>query len=514
MWPSTVALVVAALLFPIADSASGRGSVFRTGSSRSRQEPSSQVGGSEDSTGEAAAGYDVADVGEDAIDNQIQSSSPCSCDCCEVQKLLPRNFVQTSEGTITSTCTKAAHEELGGNEESNALCPSQCQMADGNEILTAAKGSVDYNRFCLYNCRPVADAPGTSCIQLSGQKYEEASNTSFGADLGGNGKETHPEPVLGIGSDFGTGIKVPTAEPEEANDGPVASSGAPAPAAASAAPKAEEVKKQVSAEKGGPQEKLKIVYDMRKLMAERLRAEAGAAVASGAAAAERVRVNRWATKQNADELKKLRVKYAALAGKVEESVADIESNANAADEAESSTKKNLAEGRMFASEIIKETRNLADEMIKTKTAPCAKQAATDRAEAKGLDKPEDWVKVVAARAANPYQKAVTDAVLRTSEYKNLADGLMNQAYGAQKQANELIPHVNMLEAHGDVLGATIEKKQVTNLLSKARALQDEAKGYWNTAQKTRETIPKWQMAAAQAAAYTAWEYSNNAKAFR
>merc|ERR1719162_1035328 len=153
-------------------------------------------------------------------------------------------------------------------------------------------------------------------------------------------------------------------------------------------------------------------------------------------------------------------------------------------------------------------------MIRQAVLPCSEQAANDRASAKGLDKPEDWVKVVSARAANPYQKAVTDAVSRTSEYKNLADGLMGQAYGTQKQANSLIPHVNILEAQGDVIGATIEKKQVTDLLPRARSLQDQAKGYWKTASDTRKTIPKWQMAAAQAAAYSAWEYANNAKAFR
>jgi hypothetical protein len=253
---------------------------------------------------------------------------------------------------------------------------------------------------------------------------------------------------------------------------------------------------------------------MRKLIAERLRSEAGANVAAAAAAAERVRINEWTTKQNLDKLKKLRTQYAAIGGKVEVSVAGVEAAKNEAEEAEINTKKNLAAGRMFATKMVKDVRTLTDAAIKAAVAPCTEQDANNRAEAKGLDKPKDWVKVVAARAANPYQKAVTDAVLRTSEYKNLADGLMDQAYGAQKQANTLISHVNALEAQGDVIGATIEKKQVTNLLAKARSLQQQAAGYWNTAQSTRETIPKWQMAAAQAAAYSAWEYSNNAKAFR
>merc|ERR1740117_1048204 len=204
----------------------------------------------------------------------------------------------------------------------------------------------------------------------------------------------------------------------------------------------------------------------------------------------------------------MRTKITQTAGKVEEGTAGVEADAVAADEAEKQVKEALAAGRAFSKKIVLTSRDLADAAIKEAVEPCSEMAARNRAEAKGLDKPEDWVKVVAARAANPYQKAVTDAVSRVAEYKNLADGLIGQAYGAQNQANSLIPHVNVLEAQGDVIGATIEKKQVTDLLARARSLQGQAKGYWKTASDTRETIPKWQMAAAQAAAYSAWEYAN------
>merc|ERR1740117_1105044 len=287
-----------------------------------------------------------------------------------------------------------------------------------------------------------------------------------------------------------------------------------APGAASPAAKTETPVEKAKAVAAAKAAKLQIVYDMRTLISERLRSEAGASVAAGAATAERVRINEWTAKKNAGTLKKLRTRIGQSAGKVEEGVAGVAASSNAADEAEKQTKVALASGRMIASKLVLETRNLADEAIRKAVAPCTALAAKDRAEAKGLDKPEDWVKVVAARAANPYQKAVTDAVQRTSEYKNLADGVMAQAYGAQKQANSLIAHANVMEAQGDVIGATIEKKQVTNLLSRAKSLRDTAQGYWKTADDTRKTIPKWQMAASQAAAYSAWEYATNAKAFR
>jgi len=461
---------------------------------------------------EEEATTSVVDGGSQAISNSLQTGTPCSCDCCQVQKLLPINFIKQPSGDqITSACFKSGMDPTSGAGDANAICPYTCQISKDNQILTATKGQVDYNRFCNYNCQPVTDAPGTACVQFSGEDYKAAS-----ADAnGGNGADLYPQPVLGINSGFGSG-----ATPRSAPADNSAAAAADAPAAAAeaagapaAAPKAEGAKVAMK-KKAAPQEKLKIVYDMRKLIAERLRSEAGAAVASGAAAAERVRINEWTTKQNAELLKKIRTQYGAMAGKVEEGVSAIEADKNTADESEIKTKTNLAEGRIFASAIVKETRKLADDAIKMAVAPCSAMAAKDRAEAKGLDKPEDWVKVVAARAANPYQKAVTDAVQRTSEYKNLADGLIGQAYGAQKQANDLIPHVNVLEAQGDVIGATIERKQVTNLLGRAKALEAQAKGYYNTAVNTRQTIPKWQMAASQAAAYAAWEYSNNAQAFR
>jgi len=212
-------------------------------------------------------------------------------------------------------------------------------------------------------------------------------------------------------------------------------------------------------------------------------------------------------------LKKLRVKSVASAGKLQDGVAGVAADKNAADEAERVTKIDLATGSLLAPKVLAETRKLTDEAIKKAVDGYSEIAATDRAQAKGMDKPEGWVKVVAARAANPYQKAVTDAVQRAAEYKNAADGLASQAYAAQSQASSLIPHVNVLEAQGDAVGAAIEKQQVTNLLGRASSLQDKARGYQEIAQNTQDTIPKWQTAAEQAAAYAAWEYSNNAKAF-
>jgi len=508
MWPLAALFVVGSLFQEVASTSLVAKSNSSAGFSLRHQAaaPSPAVDGAEDNEEQ---GETITP--DSLISDAMQTGTPCSCDCCQVQKMLPMEFVpQPSGEKITSQCWKASSDMGAGtdaNVDEGGICPAQCQLGSDNKILTSPKGQIDYNRFCNYNCQPVTDAVGTACIQFSSEHYRDASNSE-----GGNGKEVYPVPVMGLNS----GYEGPSSGGTAKSAGPAAEAApgeATAAAPAAAAP-AETPAEKAKAEAAAKAAKLKIVYDMRKLISERLRSEAGAAVAAGAAAAERVRINEWTAKKKAGLLTKLRTRVSQTAGKVEEGVAGVEADTNAAADSERQTQVALADGRIFATKMVLEVRTLADEAIKKAVEPCSALAARNRAEAKGLDKPEDWVKVVSARAANPYQVAVRDAVMRTAEYKNLADGIMGQAYGAQKQANTLISHVNVLEAHGDVIGATIEKKQVTNLLSRAKSLQESARGYWKTADDTRKTIPKWQMAAAQAAAYSAWEYANNAKAFR
>jgi len=463
----------------------------------------------EDASLEAATVDTIEDIMPTSfqIDAAMQSHTACSCDCCQVQKLLPMDFVKRKSGpSVESACMKPTEKQ-----DSETICPRVCQ-AGRSKILSSAKGEIDYTRFCLYSCQPVSDAPGSKCAEFDSKHYKEAVTND------GNGKEVYPPRIPHV---VRTRLRVQTQRgskgsgPGEGTGGAGASGGGGGGAGvAPPSPGPAGGPSPGGAGAGGKAEKLQIVYDMRKLIAERLRSEAGASVAAAAAAAERVRINKWMAEKKEVLLKKTRARMDRVIGKVEVAAAGVEANSAAADAAETKTKKNLVEGRSFAANMIEEVRKLTDAAIKEAVEPCAAVAAKARAEAKGLDKPKDWVKVVAARAANPYQIAVTDAVMRTDEYKRSADGLMDQAYGAQKKANSLIPHVNLLEAQGDVLGATIERKRVTDLLASAQSLQSSAKVNWGIAQKTRNTIPKWQNAAAQAAAYAAWEYGANAKAFR
>lgn len=464
---------------------------------------------------------EAAEENQEQLDRQISAGSDamaqgdftpnpmaaCSCDCCESTKLKPHDFVTTSAGElITSICAK--HAEPPGEEESET-CPAQCASAEDGAILHAAKGeSLDYSRYCHYSCRPMSDALGSKCVMYDKELASQASTE------GGNGKEIFPAPLDGVGSGLGEAKGGPMNEAEE--EPVVGVSGT-----AEEEDEAEEVKKAVAKEekavddaKAKKQADAEITYDMRKMVAERMRAEAGAMVSAGASSAEQTRLNVWKTKDAVEEAKKARETATKMAAQVEGDVAGVEAAKTTAQEAERKTRNLLSKSKNFAASMMKDIKKLTEEEIKKEVAPWVQTRAEYRAEGKHLDKPEGWKKVVAARAADPYQRAVTAAVQRTAEYQRMANDFHNKALAAQQQANFLMPHVNLMEAHGDPVGAAVEKRKMLDLVKQAKDLQQQGQGYWTTANEAQGTISKWQEAGAQAAAYASWEYDNSETAFK
>jgi len=421
-------------------------------------------------------------------------AAPCSCDCCQVSKLLPTDFVpQQSGGAITSICAKPSVQE----EYEDPTCPSQCAQDNSEGIIHAAKGELDYARWCHYSCQPLSDAEGAQCVQFPKSVIDQATSD------GGNGKEVHLPPVMGVGSGMGFADAHHAAEEKKkkagAAESDVADDKDPEKKAAEEASSSEE-------KEGEEPAKLKVKYDMRQLVAERLRSEAGAMVSAGASSAEQVRLNLFDTKHAAEEAAKVGVSNNKVASTLEGDVTGVESAKDTAEESERKVRKALKKGHNFAAGMMKDISDLATAAIKKAISPYVDAEAGYRATGKHLDMPDDWVKVVSARAANPYQAAVTTAVQRTDEYKRAADKLHAKAVDAQQQANFLMPHVNMMQAQGDTVGAAVEKRHAEDLVNRAHDLQAEAQGYWNKASQARATIPGWQEAAQKAAAYAAWEY--------
>lgn len=440
---------------------------------------------------------------EIGVPQQDQGGTPCSCDCCQVTKLLPSHFVQRpGGGQVTSTCAKAQGAPDGIPDPT---CPTQCAADKENKNLAAASGPLDYMRFCNYNCRPVADMEGAQCVQLSNRLEKIVQNSDSG-----NGKDLLVKPVLGFGSGLGFGGAGGADDGSGKDKGDGKGNGG-----GNGNGSGQGGNKGGGGASGGNGEaKLKVVYDMRKLIAERLRSEAGAAVSAGASSAEAVRLNTYNTKQATKKLKKISAQTVAMAGSLEGGVTGVEGAKQTAEEAERKTSNMLKQGHNFAASMMKKVKKLTEAAIKKAIAPCVQTAADNIAIGKNLDKPRYWDRVVAARAANPYMVAVTAAVQRTAEYRRLSDATHARAVAAQEQANALMPHVNIMEAQGDKLQAVVDRNKAKNLLKSAQALQAEAQGYWNTAQNTNNQIPKWQAAATQAAAYAAWDYKASEGAFK
>jgi len=342
---------------------------------------------------------------------------------------------------------------------------------------------MDTSRFCLFKCKPTAPvAVGNICERLSREENAEMENDD------GNGRDA--------------GLLDPeTAQVESASLAAApsaASSDAPAPAPA-AAPE-EETKMET--------EKLRaeVKYDYRKVVAQRLRAEAGAAMAHGAYASERVRRNMFMVERDAKITAKVATAIAPMNAAIEDAIATVDGNATAAKTSQQTAAKSLAEAKVVAQNFRQTTRELAITEIKKQAAAAAKEEAKVWAQMNDYDKPDFWNKVLAVRAADPYMAAMTAAVQRTDEYNSYAKGLVGQARSAQAEAQSRNSEASALEAQGDKIGAVAERNYIRKLLGRANALEAQAKGFYGTAQQVRLTIPEWQNAGSKAAARIAWEY--------
>mmetsp|Transcript_47540 Transcript_47540/g.84190 ORF Transcript_47540/g.84190 Transcript_47540/m.84190 type:complete len:565 (-) Transcript_47540:70-1764(-) len=446
---------------------------------------------------------DQVSAGVSAFSNTLQGKVPCSCDCCQVVSRAPNEVVQLSSNlSVSHKCDYLAPPQ---GDSTQSQCPSTCLDQSGNTVITSeTSGDLDYRRYCAYQCLPSTNEVGSDCVMLTAAQMEAATEDN------GNGK------VLNEAADatFEDNVGPLSSGPAEAVAAPTASAGEAALAAAESEPRQtvdQAVEQEAQAEAAAAQNKVQVVYDLRALMAQRLRAETGASMAHGSVATERVRVNQYLIERAASLTKKSANNAAPLQAGIEDGRSYAVANATNAIEAENEATRAASKAESFVGEALKEARKLAKEEIEVKAAPCAKVQAEALAIAKGMDKPDKWEKVLAARAADPYMQAVSMAVQRVSEYKALADSLVDQAGAAQISADRIAPHMNALEATGDILGAKIERVKIKNLLARSRALQSQAKKYWQMADDARKTVPEWQTAAGKAAQYAAFQFKNPPK---
>lgn len=266
------------------------------------------------------------------------------------------------------------------------------------------------------------------------------------------------------------------------------------------------VQKQEVAKQSAAATSTHIKFDLRKVIAARLRGEAGADMARAAATEARIKSDEYASIQAAEKAKKIELAMVTKKDKGAEAQVATQAEAETAAEEAAVANAALEEGNVAAQVAVAETKKLVAEEVKKQAAAAAKAQAESTAYIRAWDKPKNWGKTLAARAAYPYLKAMSGAVLRVSEYEDFAKGMLGQAKAAQNQAQTLNLHVQQFVAQGDTLGAATEENKVKLLLGKAKMLETEANKFWNIADETRKTIPEFQNGGRMAAARAAWEF--------
>jgi len=355
---------------------------------------------------------------------------PCSCDCCQVSERFPSEVEELSNG-------QSWNYKCGRPSETTSRCPATCSLVHNEVVFFAARAPVDYSRFCLYKCKPMLQTIGTKCKRLS------ITETEVGESKDGNGKQYIPGRLPGtLMKKEPEARAAPRAEPEAA-----AAARKPLPMEVEAPPKPEWQKEieegpakreeAVVAAERAKQQQFQVTWDMRKLVAERLRAEAGAAMAQGASAGERVRLNTHAVNRNSALMNQVKVAVEPVESGLSKHLAAADTGANNAMEAARGVEEVFKSARAEVRTLLSETEQLSRQMIQQQTVIPAKEEAKAYAERSAWDVPDNYVRIVSNRAAEPYNTAMATSVQRVTDYVAAADRLTGAAEAAETEAADL-----------------------------------------------------------------------------
>merc|ERR1719217_1431172 len=165
---------------------------------------------------------------------------PCSCDCCMVAER-PKSEEQVfADGTVLDRKCVPPAADMGVER-----CPVTCKASSADRVLTAAVETMDTSRFCSYKCKPSVEMVGSLCIRLT----EKEVAMTVAEDGNGNSDARIMAPEVTLGGDQG-----------------LAAPGGQTATKAKAAAKEEE--------SGGGEEGILVRWDIRKIIAHRLQAEA------------------------------------------------------------------------------------------------------------------------------------------------------------------------------------------------------------------------------------------------
>jgi len=249
-----------------------------------------------------------------------------------------------------------------------------------------------------------------------------------------------------------------------------------------------------------------VKWDMRNLIAQRLRAEAGADMTHGAAVAERVRLNQHLVGRNVARIKRLRVAMASVNTGLDKSVATSASAASAAKDASKKVAMVKKAAKSIYGQALRDARQTVLERLGTQLEAEVQEEAKAYAWRMGWARPKDYHVMLANRAAVPYLRGVAESTQRLAQYHAYANDKLDEAQELQKQAAAEVPHMLAARSQGDLLSAETHAENIEHLTGRSDSLERLAKQYQDTAPKIGDAIPQWQQAAAAASAYASAQH--------
>lgn len=394
----------------------------------------------------------------------------CSCDCCEVAQRTPSEVAIRSDGQLIR------HKCILHSAE-GAHCPLFCTP-------DATRPSSDYSVFCLHSCRPSSEQAGMSCSLAS------APDTL----------SMKPAPAGMVRSKM-RGAS-PSASGQKGQSDQDRFRLAPHEAHKALANSRTSQKPEV------------VRWSMADIVTQRLRAEAGADMAHGAAVGERVRINQQVVGRNVEKMKRLGEAMASAGTGIGENVAVSSSSASAASDSSKKVAILLKAAKAMFSQELKDTQTQVANLVRQQAAAALQDEAAAYATRMEWEKPKDWNTILANRASVPYLREVALSSQRLSQYQSYANDLVAQAKDLKDQAASEAPQAAAAKAAGDTIDAVTKEDEVNKLLVRAQHLEAEAREYWATAQIIQAAIPQWQQAAGAAAAYASAKHRQYQAAVR
>mmetsp|Transcript_46319 Transcript_46319/g.108533 ORF Transcript_46319/g.108533 Transcript_46319/m.108533 type:complete len:463 (-) Transcript_46319:63-1451(-) len=408
-------------------------------------------------------------AGEDALEDVAFDFKTCSCTCCMATERAEQEVERSADGSLLTH--KCVHPNPATEE-----CPTECVARDRRHTLEeeqyVKRGSaLDYARYCFHNCLPAVLINGGQCASP-----ENFNQTAGVFDL--------PKAAKWSPGDLKEAVE--------------------------SSPKAPEAKSVEAAADAAAQEELKKVsWDLRGVLAQRARAEAGAAAARAAYAAERAKLHSEEIKRSTKMLDKVKKAVMKESKTYEPDFQLSKANATIAGAAAVESYNALKKAKASLRKVGKETRELARKMIQDAAAESAKIEAENYAKRMHFDETDSYRRQVANTASFPYVAAVSTGVQRSAQYEQAAAQAEQLAREAKIKMDDAEKEAKQLAANGDRIAAGMKRREATAFRHQAEDSDATALKYRATAAEARDSAAQWQDAAEKAAAQVAFQYDQS-----